>query len=257
MNGPQGAPSTRGLSLHAEASSRTKSMNPSMSPATGEPARTEEIQVPRSPQPLSLRIGEQNAESHNTYSSNTAYVESSERGTDTSGESRRPEHQSASTFTGSLPSLPSSSINDTNRSLALGDSRPFDENSQIPTSNHNTNSQGTSRASLVNGNGAIDDLHAAGRPGIGRNGSLSPLRSPRQPNSRSGTGKQFAPGHKRTATGDIKSLPSSLAAPHISDVNVAARRRSKSTGSPAYGSRIAQVMITFRRFLAFLNLTRI
>jgi hypothetical protein len=49
----------------------------------------------------------------------------------------------------------------------------------------------------------------------------------------------LAPGQKRTAAGDFKTTLDPPA--HNADASGAARRRSKSTGSSAYGSRIAQV----------------
>lgn len=255
MNGPQDAPSSRGPLPHAEASACTESTNASTSQTAGEPTRTQEIQVPRSPQQLSLRIDGQNAEIYNKYSANTPYVESSERGSDTSGDSQRPELQSASTFADSFISLPSSSLDDNNRTMALGDSHTWDENSQTPKPDRKApDSQETSQTSFVSGKRAIDGLYSAVNLDGDRNGPSPPSRSLMRPNSRSGAGVQSTSGHKRTATGDIKPLPSNLAVPYNSDVNGAARRRSKSTGSPAHGSRIAQVM-TFLHSLVFL-LTR-
>lgn len=231
-------------------------MNASTSLAIGEPSRAEEIQVPRSPQPLSLQINGHNAETLHNHNSNTSYVESSERGSETSVDSRRPELQSASTCTDSLPSLPSS-LNDTSQSMDLGNTRAFDGNSQESRPNHKPpNSQETSQISSINENGAIHGPHDPVVPGNDHNGSLSPLRSPKSSISRSENGMQFAPGHKHTATGGVKSVPQSLAVSRISDVNGAARRRSKSTGSPAHGSRIAQVMISLSLFLMYL-LTRV
>lgn len=241
MNDGQGAPLSRGVP-QAEASANTRFVNTSTSPTVGEPSRTAEIQVPRSPRPLSLQVDGLNAGIHGKYNSTRTYVESSERGSDTSGDSQRPDMQSASTFTDSVPSLLSSSLNEPSRSM--DDSfRTFDGNSQTRTADHIPSSQEALQTWPVDGHGAIDGLNAAVKMEQGSNGSLSPVRSPKQSNSRSGTGMQFAPGHKRTATGDIKSVSSNLELPHNFDVNGAARRRSKSTGSPAHGSRIAQVMI--------------
>lgn len=253
MDGPHGVPS---FSPHAEASANINPMDASTSLGIAEPRRPEEIQVPRSPQPLSLQINGHNAETLHNQHSTGSYVESSERGSDTSVDSRRPEPQSASTFTDSLPSIPSSSLNDTSQLLELGNTRA-DGNSQESRPNHKPpNSQETSQIASINEHGAIDGPHNPVVPGNGRNGSLSPSRSPKSSTTRSEHGMQFAPGHKRTATGDVKSVPESLAVPRVSDVNGAARRRSKSTGSPAHGSRIAQVRISLS-FLLMSLLTRL
>lgn len=256
MNAPYGAPSSRGPLPHVEASAGTAHTNASTPQATGEPTRAQDIQVPRSPQHLSLRIDGQSAQIYNKYSADTSYIESSERGSDTSGDSQRPELQSASTAADSLISLPSSSLDDNNRSMALGDSRSLDENAQTPKADHQgSDSPEISRTSLVDGKRAIDGIDNTIYRGGDRNGP-SPSRSPKRPTSRSGTGMQSTSGHKRTATGDIKPLPPGLAVPQVADTNGGTRRRSKSTGSPAHGSRIAQVM-TFSSFLMFILLTRI
>lgn len=250
MYSPHGAPSSRGPLPRAEASAGTESTNASTSQATTEPTRAPDNQVPRSPQQLSLRIDGNSAEVYNKYTPNTSYVESSERGSDTSGDSQRPELQSASTFTDSLPSLPSSSFEDTSRAMALGDSYVLDESSQTPKPDRKArDSHDTSQTLFGNGKRAIDGIHNAMNPEGDRNGPSSP--SPKRPNSRSGAGMQYTSGHKRTATGDIKPLPSNQAVPQFSDANSAARRRSKSTGSPAHESRIAQVM-AFRAIVVFL-----
>lgn len=239
MNDPQGAPSSRGVP-HVEASANAQLVNNSTSPSSGEPNRSEEIQVPRSPQQLSLQINGLSAGSPEKDSSNPC-VESSERGSDTSGDSRRLELQSASTFTDSLPSLPSSALNESNRSF--DDSlRALDSGSSTPTTEQRIpHSRDTLRALSTNGDGRWNGSRANVKLEKEREDSLGPLRSPRRSSSRSGA-RNFVLGHKRTATGDIKPISSNLAASQDSDANGATRRRSKSTGSPAHGTRIAQVI---------------
>lgn len=232
MNDSRGAPSSRGVP-HVEASANSPFVN-TMSPAPGEPDCSEEIQVPRSPQRLSLQINGLNAGSHEKYDSNTTCVESSERGSDTSGDSRQPELQSASTFTDYLPSIPSSSLNDPNRSM--------DGKSQASTTDQE--SQDTLKSLPVNGHGRLGVSHADVKLEKESEDSLGPLRSSSQSSSRPGAGN-FTLGHKRTATGDIKPISSNLGATQNSDTNGTTRRRSKSTGSPAHGSRIAQVIFPF------------
>lgn len=251
MNAPYAAPSSRGPSRHAEASAGTAHTNVSIPQGTGEPTHAQDIQVPRSPQHLSLRIDGQSAQIYNKYSADTSYIESTERGSDTSSDIQRPELQSASTVADSFISLPSSSFDENNQSIALGDSRDLDENAQTPKADHQAlDSQEISRTSSVNGKSAIDGIDNIAHPGGVRNGP-SASRSPLRSSSRPGTGMQSTSGHKRTATGDIKPLPSGLAVSQVADTNGATRCRSKSTGSPAHGSRIAQVM-TFSSFLMFI-----
>lgn len=242
MSDPHGAPSSRGVP-HVEASANAQFVN-TISPAMGEVNPSEQIQVPRSPQRLSMQMNEVNAGSHDKYDSNTTYVESSERGSDTSGDSWRPEPQSTETFTDSLPSLPSSLLNDSNRSM--DDSiRALDGGSPASMIDYKPpQSQDTLRSLPVDGNGYSNGSHTDVKLKKESQDSLGPLRSPRQSSSRSGVGK-FTLGHKRTATGDIKPVSSNLAASQNSDTNGTTRRRSKSTGSPAHGSRIAQVIFPF------------
>lgn len=214
-------------------------MNPSTVRAPREPARADHIQVPRSPQLLSLRVDGLNAGIQDKNNHSAAYVETSERGSDTSADGQRPEPHSASTFTDSLPSLPASLSNDYGHTV-VDSSHSFIENSQSSrTEPGSQNSQDSLHTLSVNGNG-VDILHPL-KSEHSSNGSLSPVRSPRYNTSRSGIDTQFAPRHKRTATGDIKPISAQLMTPHSHDVNGASRRRSKSTGSPAHGSRIAQV----------------
>jgi len=211
-----------------------------MSPASGEPNRSEEIQVLRSPQRLSLQINGLNAGSRDKYNSNTTYIESSERGSDTSCDSQRPELQPASTSTDYLPSIPSSSLNDSDQSMD-GSIGASDGNSQTFTTDHKLpHFQDTLKSLQVSGNGGPSGSHADVNLEKESEDSLGPLRS----SSRPGVGK-FTPGHKRTATGDVKPISFDLATSQNSDANGTTRQRSKSTGSSAHGSRIAQVTFSF------------
>lgn len=234
MNDLQHAPSSRGAP-HVEASANTGS---SISGAPGAPTRTEQIQVPRSPQPLSLHIDGLNTHVHDKTSAFPQFVELSERDSDTSADARRPEPQSASTFTDSLTSLPSSSMNDSSQSIKIENSQSSTEDAQTPKTYSDSQD-----LSSVNENGSTDGYTSEKKS----NGSMSPPQRPNHSASRLGNGVHFAPGHKRTATGDVKSI-SSLTEPQTAQA--ALRRRSKSTGSPAHGSRIAQVkmsLCSFRR----------
>ncbi|KAJ5645324.1 hypothetical protein N7507_011335 [Penicillium longicatenatum] len=240
MNDLQHAPSSRGVP-HVEASANTGSVNTSTSRAPGAPTRTEQIQVPRSPQPLSLHIDGLNAQIHDKTSAFPQYVESSERDSDTSADARRPEPHSASTFTDSLSSLPSSSMNDSSQSIKIENSQSSTDDAQTPKTYSDSQDQLS-----VNGNGSTDGYTSEKKS----NGSMSPPQSPNHSISRPGNGVHFALGHKRTATGDVKSI-SSLAQPQTFDAQGALRRRSKSTGSPAHGNRIAQLSVHIRTRLSY------
>ncbi|OKP13015.1 hypothetical protein PENSUB_1115 [Penicillium subrubescens] len=232
---------------YTEASTTTEgvAVNPSTVPAPMEPPRADHVQVPRSPQLLSLRVDGLNAGIQDKNNHTAAYVESSERGSDTSADGQRPEPHSASTFTDSIPSLPASLSNDYEHTT-VDSSHSFIENSQSSrTEPGSQNSQDSLHTLSVNGSG-VDILHPL-KSEHSCNGSLSPVRSPRYSTSRSGIDTQLAPRHKRTATGDIKPISAQLMTPHSHDANGASRRRSKSTGSPAHGSRIAQVYSVLRR----------
>jgi hypothetical protein len=232
---------------YTEASATTEgvAVNPSTVPAPMEPPRADHVQVPRSPQLLSLRVDGLNAGIQDKNNHTAAYVESSERGSDTSADGQRPEPHSASTFTDSIPSLPASLSNDYEHTT-VDSSHSFIENSQSSrTEPGSQNSQDSLHTLSVNGSG-VDILHPL-KSEHSSNGSLSPVRSPRYSTSRSGIDTQLAPRHKRTATGDIKPISAQLMTPHSHDANGASRRRSKSTGSPAHGSRIAQVYSVLRR----------
>ncbi|KAJ6126955.1 hypothetical protein N7523_002567 [Penicillium sp. IBT 18751x] len=247
MNEPYGAPSRRGVP-HVEANANIQFASKSISPISEETQLSEDIQVPRSPQQLSLQINGSNAGSHEKDCSNV-YVESSERGSDTSGDSRQSELQSASAFTESLPSLPLSSLNESSRSME--DSlRVRDSDSSTPTTEQIPHSQDTLKSLSLNGNEGLDGSHADVKLEKESEDSLGPLRSSRQSSSRLGVGK-FTPGHKRTASGDIKPVSSNLEAYQDSDANGATRRRSKSTGSPAHGTRIAQLSVHIRTRLSY------
>lgn len=238
MNHARDVPSSRGFP-NPEASAPTESsVNAATSPAPRKSA-SDEIQVMRSPQTLSLRVDGLNAVTvpHGESDANDIdYIESSQRGSDTSAEGPRPELQSASTFTDSLSSLPSFSMNDASQSMDLDSPNTFSDKQGQENS---PESLETPRAWPVNGDMAIYGQYAvsdAFAPEKFGNGSLTP----RHQHTHSVTEIQLAPGQKRTADGDIKSISSEILAPGFS-TNGPTRRRSKSTGSPAYGSRIAQV----------------
>ncbi|KAJ5905699.1 uncharacterized protein N7473_002615 [Penicillium subrubescens] len=236
---------------YTEASTTTEgvAVNPSTVPAPMEPPRADHVQVPRSPQLLSLRVDGLNAGIQDKNNHTAAYVESSERGSDTSADGQRPEPHSASTFTDSIPSLPASLSNDYEHTT-VDSSHSFIENSQSSrTEPGSQNSQDSLHTLSVNGSG-VDILHPL-KSEHSCNGSLSPVRSPRYSTSRSGIDTQLAPRHKRTATGDIKPISAQLMTPHSHDANGASRRRSKSTGSPAHGSRIAQLSVHIRTRLSY------
>lgn len=240
MNDMYNGPSSRGVP-HAEASADTLA-NTAASLAT-DSSRTGQVQVPRSPQPLSLQVNGLEAGVYSGRDSNVSYVESSDRGSETS-DGQRPELHSASTFTDSAPSQPSSSLNDSNRSMELD--KPYYINGDIAMANTNeeiATLEALHNLKKTNGNGLMNGTNGAVKLEKQTNGSLSPLRSSNLSNLRSSAGSRHTPGHKRTVTGDVKHIPT-LAAPASSDVN-GARRRSKSTGSPAHGSRIAQVRTLF------------
>lgn len=243
MNESRDVLPNRGAS-HAEANANSEGVTLNTSTVRGSrgPARADHIQVPRSPQLLSLRLDGLNAGIHDKNNHGAAYVETSERGSDTSADARRPEPHSASTFTDSLPSLPASLSNDYEQHTELDNPHSFVENSQSSRTEPNSeNSQDSSHTLSVNGSG-VDILHPL-KSEQSTNGSVSPVRSPKYHASRSGIDTKFAPGHKRTATGDIKPISAQLITPQSYDVKGASRRRSKSTGSPAHGSRIAQVYL--------------
>lgn len=236
MNDIYNGPSSRGVP-HSEASADTL-VNTAASLAT-DSSRAGQVQVPRSPQPLSLQVNGLEAGVYSRRDSNVSYVESSHRGSETS-DGQRPELHSASTFTDYPPSQSSSSLNDSNRSMDLDN--PYYMNGDIAMANTNeeiSTSEALHNLKKTNGNGLISGTNGAVKLEKQSNGSLSPLRSSNLSNLRSSAGTRYTPGHKRTVTGDVKPI-STLAAPVASDVN-GARRRSKSTGSPAHESRIAQV----------------
>ena len=214
-------------------------MNTFTSRAPEDPTRSEEVQVPRSPQSLSLQLDGLNARVHGKDDlSTTTYVETSERGSDSSFDARPTEPKSASTVTDSVSSVPFSLMNDSHHSIPLENSQSSNEIAQTPKTYASTEEQPP-----VNGNRSIDESHAPIGLEKWSNDTISPLRSPSHASLRSGNGIHVPPRHKRTATGDIKSISSSLVTPNDFETNGVARRRSKSTGSPAHGSRIAQVIM--------------
>lgn len=254
MNDIYNGPSSRGVP-HAEASADTLA-NTAASLATNS-TRAGQVQVPRSPQPLSLQVNGLEAGVYSQRDSNVGYVESSDRGSESS-DGQRPELHSASTLTDSAPSQPSSSLNDSNRSMDLDN--PYSMNGDIAMANTNEEisiSEELHDLNKTNGNGLMNGTNGAVKLEKQSNDSFSPLRSSNLSNLRSGAGagSRYIPGHKRTVTGDVKPIPK-LAAPVSSDVN-GARRRSKSTGSPAHGSRIAQVRTLFEcSFLSVIDVKK-
>lgn len=193
----------------------------------------EHIQLPQSLQPLSLQIDGINDRAHTKIDSTEADIEPSERGSDMSVNGQQPELQSARTFTDSMPS---SSLNDSTRSMDFDSFQaPKEDAEDAPVAS--TSPQDPLRVRPVP---PVENDHYAVKAEESNHDSLPPLRSPSQLKSRAANGTSFTPGHKRTATGDIKSVSSGIAALHSADVN-GTRRRSKSTGASTHGTRIAQV----------------
>ncbi|KAJ5899254.1 hypothetical protein N7495_003998 [Penicillium taxi] len=110
MNDIHLVPSGRGAPNADTNMTNTETLNISMTRSPGVLSYVEEIQVPRSPQPLSLQIDGLNAHVYDKDTSNSV-VESSEHGSETSGDGQRQDLQSTSTFTDSVNSLPLSSLN--------------------------------------------------------------------------------------------------------------------------------------------------
>ncbi|KAJ5173449.1 hypothetical protein N7492_006042 [Penicillium capsulatum] len=234
-------PSSRGVP-QAEASADTEAANTNTRKGV---MASEQIQVPQSPQSLSLQTDGVTDRVYDKIDSTGAYIESSECGSDTSVDGQRPEIQSASTFPDSLPS---SSLNDSTRSMELDNPK---ENERATSTYQNALShQDQLRAQPTKGDAALEQEHDAVKTEDSSQDSLPPLRSPAQLESRIRNGTHFTPGHKRTATGDIKSVSSGIAALHSSDVN-GVRRRSKSTGAPTHGGRIAQLSVHIRTRLSY------
>ncbi|KAJ5209514.1 hypothetical protein N7449_003893 [Penicillium cf. viridicatum] len=244
--------SNRGV-LHAEASANTHSMNNATSPVPRNPMPSAKAQTTQSQQPLSLQIDGLNAVAlaHGEGNPNSAYIESSERGSDTSGDSRRLD-LSASTVTDSLSSLPSSSTNGNNsQPTEFGNSHTLNgHTSKLWVDQELLDSQLTPLVQPVNGGGSIDRWQPSLAPIKAGNASISPPPSPKHSRTSSNFDARLAPSQKRTAAGDFKSTLD-IPTVHAADVNGAARRRSKSTGSSAYGSRIAQLSVHIRTRLSY------
>lgn len=246
MNDGRDAVFNRGV-LHAEANANTHSMNNATSPVPHKPMPSAKTQNTQSPQPLSLQIDGLNPVTlaHGEGNPNPAYIESSERGSDTSGDGRRLD-LSASTLTDSLSSLPSSSTNDNSQSTEFGNSHTLNGHTSIPwVGRELLESQLAPHMQPVNGGASIDRWEPSLSPIKAGNVSISPPPSPKHSRTRSNFDARLAPSQKRTAAGDFKSTLDSPTA-HSADAHGAARRRSKSTGSSAYGSRIAQVTLLTR-----------
>lgn len=199
-------------------------------------------------QPLSLRIEGLSAVTvvHGEGNLTPTYTESSERGSETSVDGRRPD-LSASTLADSLFSFPSST-NSADQTKSFDDTQNL--NDPITTLRTDQDVQDTHMAPQtqpVNG-GSIDRWQP----------SLSPikagetyLQSPFIPkHSHSRTKSNFNAGlasnQNGTAAGDYRSHLDNPVIQHT-DLNGAARRRSKSTGASLYGSRIAQVTHSLAR----------
>lgn len=244
--------SNRGV-LHVEASANTHSMNNATSPVPHNPRPSAKTQTTQSPQPLSLQIDGLNAVTlaHGEGNPNSAYIESLERGSDTSGDGRRLD-LSASTVTDSLSSFPSSSTNGNNsQSTEFGNSHTLNGHTSKPwVGRELLESQLARHMQPVNGGGSIDRWQPSLAPIKSGNASISPLPSPKHSRTRSNFDARLAPSQKRTAAGDFKSTLD-IPTAHIADANGASRRRSKSTGSSAYGSRIAQLSAHIRTRLSY------
>ncbi|KAJ5164074.1 uncharacterized protein N7500_005904 [Penicillium coprophilum] len=251
MNDDCDAISNRGV-LHAEASANTHSMNNATSPVPHKPMSPVDTQITQLPQPLSLQIDGSNAVTvaRGDGNPNPAYIESSERGSDTSGDGRRLD-LSAGTITDSLSSLPSSSTNGHSQSTEFGNSHTLNGHTSRPWVDRELlESQPVSHMQPVNGGASIDRWQPSLSPIKAGNVAISPPPSPKHSRTRSNFDARLAPGQKRTAAGDFKS-PLNPPTPHSADSDGPARRRSKSTGSSAYGSRIAQLSVHIRTRLSY------
>lgn len=232
MNDGRDALSSRRVP-HAEASANTHSMNNATSPVPHKPMPLPENQTIQSPQSLSLRIDGLNAVTvaNGDGNPNPAYIESSQRGNNTS----------AGPDTDSISSLSSSLTNGVGHSADLGNHHISNGHTTRPRIDQELlEFQPAPQAQPVNGVPSIDRWQPSLPPIKAGNASLSPPPSPKQSPTGSNLDARLAPGQKRTAAGDFKSILEFPTA-HSPDANGGARRRSKSTGSSAYGSRIAQV----------------
>ncbi|KAJ5237189.1 hypothetical protein N7489_007280 [Penicillium chrysogenum] len=250
MNDGRNAVPDRGV-LHAEASANTHSMNNATSPVPHKPMPLAKAQTTQLPQPLSLQIDGLNAVTlaHGEGNPNPAYIESSERGSDASGDGRRLD-LSASTVTDSLSSIPSSSTNGNNsQSTEFSNSHTLNGHTSMPWDQELLESQLVPPMQPVNGGASIDRWQPSLSPIKAGNVSTSPPSSPKHLRTWSNFDARLAPGQKRTAAGDFKTTLDPPA--HNADASGAARRRSKSTGSSAYGSRIAQLSVHIRTRLSY------
>ncbi|CAG8199306.1 unnamed protein product [Penicillium olsonii] len=233
MNDSRDAPSTQ---VPVEASASTLGAMPPV-PHQTPPAEDQSTQLQK---PLSLRIDGLNATvAHGENNPTPAYNQSSERGSDTSVDGRRPDLHSASTLTDSLFSFPSST-NGADQPTHLDGS--YNSNEHTSASQMGQEPQDTHMApqtQSVNG-GSVDRWQPSLPPIKAGDTSLSPPPSPKHSHTRSQFDAGLAPGQKRTAAGDYKSTIDGPIT-HSTDTNGVSRRRSKSTGSSLHGSRIAQV----------------
>ncbi|OQE46471.1 hypothetical protein PENCOP_c001G05520 [Penicillium coprophilum] len=251
MNDGRDAISNRGV-LHAEASANTHSMNNATSSVPHKPMPPVDTQTTQLPQPLPPQIDGLNGVTvaHGDGNPSPAYIESSERGSDTSGDGRRLD-LSASTITNSLSNLPSSSTNGHSQSTEFGNSHTLNgHTSRSWVDGELLKSQPVPHMQPVNGSASIDRWQPSLSPIKAGNVAISPPPSPQHSRTGSNFDARLAPSQKRTAAGDFKSTLN-LPTPHSADPNGPARRRSKSTGSSAYGSRIAQLSVHIRTRLSY------
>lgn len=223
---------------NVEASANTFSANSPM-PRT---IPSVENQTTHLQQPLSLRIEGLSAVTvvHDEGNLTPAYTESSERGSETSVDGRRPD-LSASTLTDSLFSFPSST-NGADQTKHFNDSHNL--NDLITTPRADQDVQDTHMAPQtqpVNG-GSIDRWKPSLSPIKAGDTSLQSPYVPKHSHSRtkSNLDAGLASTQNGIAVGDYRSHLDNPSIQHT-DLNGPARRRSKSTGASLYGSRIAQV----------------
>ncbi|KAJ5550455.1 hypothetical protein N7535_001603 [Penicillium sp. DV-2018c] len=234
--------------LDAEASANTHSMNDAPSPAPHKQMPSVENKTTQPSQPTSLRIDQLNATiAPGGVISNPTYIESSERGSDTSVKGRS-DH--SATLTDSLSSLPISPINDTDQMTGLDNYTISNGHTSIPgVEPKPLESQIAPPKQPVNGGASVDRWQPSLSPIRAGNASISPPPSPKHSGTESHVDAQWTPAQKRTAAGNFKPALDSSAV-HNADVN-GARRRSKSTSSAAYGNKIAQLSVHIRSRLSY------
>lgn len=233
MNAGHDVLSSRGVP-DAEASANTHSMTNALPTVPHRPTTSTENQTAQSPKSLSLQRDGLNTVTvaHGESDPNPAYIESSER-------DRRPDIPT-STLTDSFPGLPSTSSNNVDHMTELGDSQTPNGHSMNPQKDEEFKSRLAPQAQSSDGGTSMDRWQPSLSPIKAGNTSISPLPYSTHSRTRSNLDARLASGQKRKAAGDFKPILDSPAI-NSSDESGPARRRSKSTGSPDYGSRIAQV----------------